>query len=101
MKFSGNGTRNKRLEYGRDLDHYLDHLDPGFTDVFVIFIFWQKYEIEGKIAISVLMVGFESPGIELPWQRCALYWSSCLVYSFPRITGEIINCNYHEIVKTQ
>ena len=33
MKFSGNvlnGTRNKLLDFGSDLDHCLDHLDPGF-----------------------------------------------------------------------
>ena len=33
MKFSGNvlnGPRNKRLDYESDLDHCLDHLNPGF-----------------------------------------------------------------------
>ena len=33
MKFSGNvlnGTRNKLLDFGSDLDHCLGHLDPGF-----------------------------------------------------------------------
>ena len=52
MKFSGyvlNGTKNKRLDFRSDPDHYQ-----------------QKYEIEGGKARSVLMVGFESPGIELP-----------------------------------
>ena len=32
MKFSGNvlnGTRNKLLDFGSNLDHCLDHLDPG------------------------------------------------------------------------
>ena len=36
----------------------------------------QKCEIEGEI--SVLMVGFQSPGIELPWHRSALSECSCL-----------------------
>ena len=33
MKFSQNvlnGTRKKWLDFGSDLDHCLDHLDPGF-----------------------------------------------------------------------
>ena len=33
MKFSGNvlnGTRYKELDFGSDLDHCLDNLDPGF-----------------------------------------------------------------------
>ena len=33
MKFSGNvlnGTRDKGLDFGSDLDNCLDHLDPGF-----------------------------------------------------------------------
>ena len=33
MKFSGNvvnGTRNKGLDFRSDLNHCLDHLDPGF-----------------------------------------------------------------------
>ena len=33
MKYSGNvlnGTKNKWLDFWSDLDHCLDHLDPGF-----------------------------------------------------------------------
>ena len=32
MKFSGNvlnGTKNKGLDFGSNLDHCLDHVDPG------------------------------------------------------------------------
>ena len=44
--------------------------------------YWQKCEMEG--GISVLMVGFQSPGIELPWRRSALSKCSCffMVKSF-------------------
>ena len=36
MKFSGNvlnETRNKWLDFGSDLDHCLDHLDPCLAEV--------------------------------------------------------------------
>ena len=36
MKFSEsvlNGTRNKWLHFGSEMDHCLDHLDPGLAKV--------------------------------------------------------------------
>ena len=66
MKISGNvlnGTRNKGLDFGRDLDHCLDHLDPGF--------FKRSYN---QIILGWILV---SPGIELTWRRSALSECSC------------------------
>ena len=37
----------------------------------------KNVKLRGEI--SVLMVGFESPGIELPWRRSALSECSCYI----------------------
>ena len=40
-------------------------------------IIGKNMKYRGGKAISVLMVGFESPGIELPWRRSVLSECSC------------------------
>ena len=77
MKFSGyvlNRTRNKWLDFGSDLDHCLDPWKINWE--------WSgslsaKIWNRGGKAISVLIVGFESSGIELPWWRSVLSEGSC------------------------
>ena len=76
-----NGERKKWLDFGRDSDHHLDLVDPEilkkdnfkklWTDFDEIFRKCPKWDKE------LLMVGLESPGIELPWQRSALSECSC------------------------
>ena len=68
MTFLGyvrNGKRKKWLDFGRDPHHHLD-----FDEIFKKCPKWDK---------ELLMVGFERPGIELPWQRSALCECSCSV----------------------
>ena len=68
-----NGKRKKWLDFGRDSDHHLDLVDPeilmmDFDEIF------RKCPKRDK---ELLMVGFESPGIELSWLRSALSECSC------------------------
>ena len=82
LEYLRNGNREKWLEFGRDPDYHLDLVDPGIflkkdnyeklcTDFDESFRKCPKWDKE------LLMLGSESPGIELTWRRSALSKCSC------------------------